>query len=864
MILFGIALAGAQEGAATAPEQPAEGELPPLVAEPQLLKFVEAPYPEAAKAARVEGKVLLAIEIDEAGKVRDVQVVRGVGHGLDEAAVAAAQGFEFSPAMDAAGPVPVIIEFEYGFVLEAEPVPVAEEEKPVTLEGQLLEMGTRRPLAGFVVRIEPEGVEVTTGEDGRWSARGIGPGEHTLRVVRPGYDALARTVAVAEGEVTSARLWLRSQDYEDVGIVGTYREETPDVSRRTISIEEIKRVPGTFGDPVRVVQSLPGAARSPLGTGLLIIRGSNPQDSGVYVDGIRIPYIYHLGGIESVINPDLVGAVDYLPGGFGARYGRSLGGVVDVRTRDEFPERTKVVWSTDALDSGFVVMGSAGKEKQHGFGVAARRSYVDVLLPLFVEDTGFVVKPRWFDYQAKYRWQGKGDGELSVLVFGFQDTLTASTPPGYAQGTDADAQGDLGTAYSTHRVLVTWEHPLAADWAVRVVPSFGNDAASFTLGNAWRMEQSQWIAELRAEAPWKPTDRLTVTPGVDFIGGIADFAFELPFDPSAFAETDPLAEREPYRVEDTASGWGPDLYLFAEWRPLEDPDALLIAPGLRFDVVVIPEEYTITTLDPRLSARGRLLPHTWLKGSLGLYNQPPQQYQSYRSDDQPIELGPERALSATVGAEQELGPAIRVEAEVFYKAMDELIIGNPEFDSMDDQFFVNSGVGRAYGLEVIARHEPVGNFFGWISYTLSRSERRDLPEDDWYPFDYDQTHILVAVAGYKLPYDFEVSAKGEYVTGNPTTPYAFGVYDVDQDYYQAFATGAYNSERLPAYWAMSARVDKLFTFRAWQLDLYVDLLNFVHGTNPEFEVYNYDYTEKAYISGLPFIPSPGFEAKFEF
>ena len=58
--------------------------------------------------------------------------------------------------------------------------------------------------------------------------------------------------------------------------------------------------------------------------------------------------------------------------------------------------------------------------------------------------------------------------------------------------------------------------------------------------------------------------------------------------------------------------------------------------------------------------------------------------------------------------------------------------------------------------------------------------------------------------------------------------------------------------------------DKLFTFKRWQLELYVDLLNAIHGKNPEDLQYNYDYTEETYIRGLPFIPSPGFQAEFEF
>lgn len=866
MLLALAALALAQDPPASPP--PAAGapeEPPPLVEMPVLQGFVEAPYPEEARALGLDAKVLLAIEIDATGAVTNVEVLQPAGHGFDEAAVTAARQFRFSPAKDATGPVPVVVEFEYGFVHQAAPAPeeVPAAEAPVTLEGTLREMGTRLPLDGFVVRVEPVGVETTTDAEGRYALRGLPPGAYTVRVVRPGYDALEQPVEVVAGEVTTAKLWIRNQSYRDEGIVGTYRPETADVTRRTISMEEVRRIPGTFGDPVRVIQNLPGAARSPFGSGLLIIRGSSPQDSGVYVDGIRIPYIYHLGGLESVVNPDLVSAVDYLPGGFGPRYGRSTGGVVDVRTREEMPERTRVVWSTDILDSGFLVMGSAGEKDQHGFGFAARRSYVDAILPYFLEE-GFSVRPRWYDYQAKYVWQGDGPIEFSALVFGFQDVLFASTGDDFAQGSDPDGQGDVATDYSTHRVLATLEAPLDEHWTLRILPSFGNDYANFTFGSDWRVMQSQWIAEVRAEAVWEPSEHLKVVPGIDFIGGWADFEVQLPFNPESFASTDPLAEREPWAFGASQTGWGPDLYLQAEWRPLADRDALLVSPGVRFDYVSIPDEYDSSALDPRLSARWRLAPKSHLKGSVGLYHQPPQPFQTYRQDDQVVELLFERSLSASLGWEQEVGAAIRGELELFWKGMDQLIVSNPSFTTLDDQFFSNDGVGRAYGMELIVRHEPVGRFFGWLSYTLSRSERRDHPGEEWYFFDFDQTHILTAVAGYSLPYEIELGAKGQYVTGNPTSPYAGAVYDLDQDSYQGFRSGDYNTERLPPYWAVSLRIDKLFTFRSWQLDVYLDLLNVLRGVNPEFEVYNYDYTEKAYIRGLPFIPSPGFEAKFEF
>ena len=103
------------------------------------------------------------------------------------------------------------------------------------------------------------------------------------------------------------------------------------------------------------------------------------------------------------------------------------------------------------------------------------------------------------------------------------------------------------------------------------------------------------------------------------------------------------------------------------------------------------------------------------------------------------------------------------------------------------------------------------------------------------------------------------------MTGNPSTAFNAGVYDVDGDFYQGFTIPGGPDDpvrRLPPFFQSSLRGDKLWTFKRWQLETYVDLLNIVRGVNPEFELYNYDYTDFAYVRGLPFIPNVGLEAKF--
>jgi TonB family protein len=870
-VFLALGSAHAQDPAppAAAPtDAPAAPEPPPLLKSPELVQFVEAPYPEDAFAQGLEGKVTLLLDVDETGRVTNAQVLAPAGHGFDEAAVAAALQFQFSPAEDETGPVPVQLEFEYGFEKKQEEV-VADPVATTNLDGQLLEMGTRRPLASFQIAVDGLGLTATTDAEGRFSFAGVPPGTVAVVVAHPGYESIRKEVAVTSTELTSLKLWVRNLSYKDEDIVGVYKREQEDVTRRTLSITEVRQVPGTFGDPVRVIQSLPGAARASFGSGVLVIRGANPEDSALYVDGIRVPIIYHLGGFESVVSADLIDAVDYLPGGYGVRYGRSTGGVVDVRTKAEFPERHKVIWSTDLLDSSAVIAGRVGKNASVGYAVAGRRSYIDVFIPFFTGDTGFYVKPRWYDYQLKVaRQNGPEDGELSAFLFGFDDVLRVGTPDDFAQGTDQDTQGDLALEYASHRLVTRWKTRLGDDATFELSPSFGVDTITFNLGSSFDFHIRNWILQTRAEVRWQLSDAFQLRPGVDLWTGPYDVGITLPFVPTY--ELDPLAERQEFDFE--ASGLVVSAEPFVDLAIQPFPHAKrkwTITPGVRFDNAYVTFEggnsFLITAVDPRLSSRAEITERGTLKLGTGLFHQPPQG-PDFGFNDNAIP-GFERAWSSEIGWEQQFTDAIEGDVTVFYKALDDLIVENLDYGGPEDPTQVNEGLGRAMGVEVILRHSLVDKLFGWVSYTLSKSDRMDHPDEpdaEWVPYSYDQTHILTAVAGYRLPRDFEVSTKIQYVTGNPYTPYDGGVYDADQDTYVPYSIGDPNSSRLPPFTEVDFRVNKLFTFKSWQLEVYVDFLNAIHGVNPEGIQYNYDYTEHTYTKGLPFIPSPGFQAEFEF
>ena len=173
----------------------------------------------------------------------------------------------------------------------------------------------------------------------------------------------------------------------------------------------------------------------------------------------------------------------------------------------------------------------------------------------------------------------------------------------------------------------------------------------------------------------------------------------------------------------------------------------------------------------------------------------------------------------------------------------------------------NGGRGRVIGLEVVARRELAAGFVAWIAYTLSRSERLDSGQTDWRLFDYDQTHILAAVAAYDLPRHWRIASRFRYVSGNPQTPVLGSVFNSVTDAYDP-VFGKVNSARQPPFLQLDVRLDKQWVFDRWLLDAYVDLQNATNHTNPEGIAYNYDYTQSKVSQGLPILPFLGLRAEF--
>jgi hypothetical protein len=188
---------------------------------------------------------------------------------------------------------------------------------------------------------------------------------------------------------------------------------------------------------------------------------------------------------------------------------------------------------------------------------------------------------------------------------------------------------------------------------------------------------------------------------------------------------------------------------------------------------------------------------------------------------------------------------------------DELVMRD---GAMVEEGYDNDGDGRAGGVELLVRLHGKGPVSGWVSYTLSRAERRDGPGEEYRPFTFDQTHILSVVASVQLPWRLIFGARFRYVTGNTETPITGSLYDADSDVYVPIP-GATNSERVPSYNQLDLRLERRWVFDRWALTAYLDVQNSYNRQNPEGWVYSYDYRQREVLSGLPIIPSIGIKGE---
>lgn len=797
----------AQEAAPT--EAPRPVMTPPVLLEaPTVTLAVEAePLPPDTSV-----ELLLTIGAD--GAVREATLTQPVREDVDAQVLEAARAMRFQPAMRDGTPMASRIRFRYRIT------PAAPPEPPPT--GEPTDTQTDEDASPTGTQTDTQGTDPT----GTQPLEDVDPEELSE-------DQLSTFGARAEVDPPEAGA----------------------VSRITLTGAELSTVPGTFGEPLRVVATLPGVARSPFGLGFFLVRGANFQNTGFFVDGFAVPILYHFGAGPAVLSSRLVNRLRFYPGGYPSSLGRYSAGVVALETGSPAGiDRFHVELEVDLLRASILAV-IPFDNGRGSVSIALRRSYYELLVPLFIQG----LQVAYTDYQVRGEYRFDEHLSMSLFAFGSDDTLDQS---GALMGGATSDGANTRINYNFQRLIGRIDWRLGPDTFIRVAGAIGRNGTSFGSRAAGQQQQSFDIDSyefgLRVDASAPITPWLRTNFGLDAGANVFGLRITAPTPTGLGEYSRPVFDPQLIQINARVARSTPAVYgeAILNFAPVE------ISIGTRLELQRWGTR-TELSLDPRVVARWEIIPEVSVKAASGLFTQPPQVFQTIAQGGSPG-LGPQRAWQNSVGVELDLPEDIDVEVNGFYSHMYDIarfsqsIVagadGNPQ-----REFFRADQEGRAYGLELLVRRPVEQGFYGWLSYTLSRSERLN-PGGNWQPFGFDQTHVLNLAASYAFD-GWRFGASFQLATGRPTTTPINPVYDADGNGYDAsfVDTGA----RLPIYHQLNVRIDRDFDVDWMRGTVYLDVLNVYYGQNSEGTIYQYDYARSTPIPGLPILGTLGIRAMLE-
>ncbi|MEE2962491.1 MAG: TonB-dependent receptor [Myxococcota bacterium] len=821
-----------------------------LAKPPALLEGRDAVLPGETKFPQPEMVVELKLEIDSLGEVTEIRVVKSAGVVFDTAAKEAVSFFKFTPAILSNGESTAITIFYRMVITEPPPPPPP----PVQLKVRLLERGTRKPLGNVpvVLKLGPDVLfEAMTGNDGWVELRGL-PGSPLLLARPIAHESLEETLELRADEVLELVFYLQETSNAFRSYIRGRRVKR-EVTKRVIPREQILLIAGTQGDTLKVIENLPGTNRTQFSGGDLVLRGANPGDSLVLLEGHEIPLIYHFGGLRSAFNSAFVDSLNFVPSNFGSEFGRATGGVVEVKVRDLDSEVFRGNIDFNLYDAGFALEGPL--KDDWTMGGAFHRSYIDTILPaVFPEDAAisFNTAPRYYDYQFIAAKKFNQYDQARFMFFGSLDRLKFLFKD---PGDDPAVRGDLTARTMFHKIQASYRSRYTSGIEQNTSIQSGVTAINFQLGPSFFFNLNVKDIDFRNQITIPILEQLKLRGGLDIRFFHVNISLNSPRPPQEGTNRIPTSTQEKTFLTQRLDSISPGAFIEFAWKPAEGFE---IVPSLRFDYY---QDIDFIAFDPRFLARWRITEDGQLAFGLGLYQRPTDPWESDPIFGTPA-LKPERSLHLSMGYEHTLPMGFELETSIFHKWLDR-IVGNgvTSFFDQNAERYVNSGEGRVYGAEVLLRFNPISSLSGWLAYSFSRSLRRDREGEMERPFDFDQPHNLTFVTSWKATTGWIFGARIRLLSGNPDTPIVSSIYNADADVFVP-VFGGNNSARLDAFFQIDLRADYIWTFETWKLNLYLDIQNATNRKNQEGWSYNYDFRERDVVSGLPLLPILGLKGEW--
>lgn len=514
------------------------------------------------------------------------------------------------------------------------------------------------------------------------------------------------------------------QALEEVIIYG----KIEDPGSTSFSRAEVRNLPGAFDDPLRALEVMPGVTPIASGLPLFFVRGAPPGNVGYFIDGIRVPLLYHAFLGPSVIHPAFIDQVRLSSGPMPAQFGRFAGAAVEVELAE--PQRDfRAEASIRLIDAGGFVEAPINKGKGYAL-VGGRYSYTALLATLFSPGT----RLDYWDYQGLVGYSLGHKDEVSLMALGAYDYV--------------GSEGEVVGATEYHRLDLRWNHDFSNDTDMRLAGTWGRDR---TRSDSGYLSDNLWGFRLNFE---HRAEEFVFRSGADL--WFDDYNMDV--DP-AIAEPEIYTELFPSRT-DTSGGVWADVVLFPRSK-------IQIIPGVRTDIYSSLGTVR-ASVDPRITAEYQLTPRVRAVHSLGTTSQSPNFVPNIPGAQVAgLDNGLQRSLQAATKYEAELPWDVTGSMTFFINGTKQLTdpIGLGQSLSIDEQSGSQRSLGRAYGLEFFFKRALTRRWGAMVSYTISKTLRSHdtittIP-------GYERPHVFNGALSYEFGYNIRASAKLALASGIP-------------------------------------------------------------------------------------------------
>jgi hypothetical protein len=720
----------------------------------------------------------------------------------------------------------------------------------VTLSGYIKDSADGEALSGVTIYTVQPRFGASTNAYGYYSIS-LPKGDYELVYSYLGYRTVKRKLKLKGNSTLNINLIVESEELQEVVVTDNSIENQlakPQMSVASLTAKEIKKIPQFLGevDVIRTLTLLPGISTVGEGANGFNVRGGNVDQNLILIDDAPVFNSSHLFGFFSIFNGDAVRDVKLFKGGMPAQYGGRLSSVLDVRQKDGNNQQFGMAGGIGLLSSRLLLEGPLVKDKV-SFMVAGRRSYQDVFFGLSADPELQNTQLFFYDFNAKLTWEINPRNKIFVSAYYGRDQFGAND------------LFDFGWGNGT--LTARWNYLVAPKLFLNVTGVYSD--YTYSLGTPetettpfrWESRIQNYMG--KSAFTWYANNNHTVDFGAE--------ATYYAFDPGVISGAIEATLQHEYALE-------PAVYINDEWKV---NTRLTIAGGLRYawfynlggrtiryysgdqidNSTVDGEKYfdkgevvaTYGGLDgfePRLNFNYRLTELASLKLS---YNRNRQFIHLISNGTTPTPIDvwrpageyiqPAIANQIAVGWFQGLfRNKFLFSMEAYYKDFQELV----DYKNGANLIFADyietellTGRGRAYGLEIMLE-KKIGAFTGWISYTLSRTERQvdrgSEPSEwinygNWYAANYDKPHDFTFVSTYTINKNWDVSMNFAYQTGRPMTPpESRGVFE-NIEYP---VTISRNTERIPDYHRLDISANYYFKKndkRRWQHSLNLGVYN---------------------------------------